>query len=987
MERVRLQPARRTLAFLILSLTPCVAWSQQFEGRQISEIRFQPAVQPVDSSELNNMLPLKSKTELRMADVRTAIERMYATGRYEYIEVNAEADGPDVRVIFSTRNSWFIGHVAVSGKIAEPPNAGQLVNATELDLGMPFIPAEVKLAEGKIRRLMVGNGFYEATVTSTLDYSDRAQQVNVNFLVNPGRRSRFGPPILNGDVQLSEKVVVRATKWQRWFSRGWQPITEARVRDGLDGIRARFEKDDRLLATVKLKTLNHEAGTKFATPELQIEAGPKVTVKAVGAKVKRRKLEENVPVFQERTVDTDLLEEGRQNLKEEFQAAGYFEATVAFHEQKIVDGRQEIDYEIHPGPRHRFVKLTIEGNKYFQTDAVRERMFLTPRSFQFRHGRYSEAFIRRDQESITNLYKSNGFRDVSVKTESLDDFEGKIGDVAAIVRIQEGPQYRVSKLTIDGAERVDMEPIRVMLSSTVGQPFSEYSVATDRETIVSHYYTNGYATANFEYGSKPGKTPTDVELTYHIVEGKRQVVREVIVNGIGVVKQRLIDKQIRFGPGDPLSPTQMAETQRRLYDLGIFAKVDAAVQNPDGEDEAKYVVYDLEEARKYAVTTGFGAQLANIGGSNAATSLSEPAGATGFSPRVSLDATRIDFLGLGHTLSFRSRYSSFDRRALVDYLAPRLFDLDNFDVNFTVLYDNSHDVRTFSATREEASVQVTQRIRKSLTGFYKLNYRNVNVSDLKISPLLLPHIVQSVRIGMVSASFIQDRRDDPTDAHKGMYNTLEVGWASHLLGSQSDFIRILARNATYHPITKKIILARETSFGFQPAFRISPNTDASDPIPLPERFYGGGGNSLRAFPESQSGPRDPATGFPLGGSALFFNKTEVRFPFIGDSVGGVLFHDMGNTFDKLSTMSLRFHQQSATDFNYTVHAVGAGIRYRTPIGPLRLDLAYSINPPKFNGFSGTYEQLVQCSVNGTCGAPKLQHVSHLQFFFSIGQAF
>jgi outer membrane translocation and assembly module TamA len=144
---------------------------------------------------------------------------------------------------------------------------------------------------------------------------------------------------------------------------------------------------------------------------------------------------------------------------------------------------------------------------------------------------------------------------------------------------------------------------------------------------------------------------------------------------------------------------------------------------------------------------------------------------------------------------------------------------------------------------------------------------------------------------------------------------------------------------------------------------------------------------LRAFPENQAGPRDPQTGFPLGGSALFFNSIELRFPLSGDSIGGVLFHDMGNVYDKFSDISFRFHQNGLTDFNYMVHAVGVGVRYRTPIGPLRLDLAYSINPPSFNGFGGTYEQLVQCSVNNTCGTPTLQHVSHFQFFFSIGQAF
>ena len=128
------------------------------------------------------------------------------------------------------------------------------------------------------------------------------------------------------------------------------------------------------------------------------------------------------------------------------------------------------------------------------------------------------------------------------------------------------------------------------------------------------------------------------------------------------------------------------------------------------------------------------------------------------------------------------------------------------------------------------------------------------------------------------------------------------------------------------------------------------------------------------------------TGFPLGGSAVFFNSTELRFPLYGANVNGVLFEDMGNIYSRLSAMSFRVTQNSPTDFDYMVHAVGFGVRYRTPVGPLRVDLAYSINPPKFNGFPGNYSQLLQCSVARTCQASP-QQISHFQFFFSIGQAF
>jgi outer membrane translocation and assembly module TamA len=124
------------------------------------------------------------------------------------------------------------------------------------------------------------------------------------------------------------------------------------------------------------------------------------------------------------------------------------------------------------------------------------------------------------------------------------------------------------------------------------------------------------------------------------------------------------------------------------------------------------------------------------------------------------------------------------------------------------------------------------------------------------------------------------------------------------------------------------------------------------------------------------------SGFPLGGNALLIHNTELRFPFLGDNVDGVLFHDMGNAYSSVSNISFRVHQRNLKDFDYMVHAVGFGIRYRTPVGPVRLDLAYSMNPPRFFGYKGTTQEVLA----GT--APRTeQRISRFQFFFSIGQAF
>ncbi len=137
------------------------------------------------------------------------------------------------------------------------------------------------------------------------------------------------------------------------------------------------------------------------------------------------------------------------------------------------------------------------------------------------------------------------------------------------------------------------------------------------------------------------------------------------------------------------------------------------------------------------------------------------------------------------------------------------------------------------------------------------------------------------------------------EPHKGYYNTIDLGLAEHSFGSERDFLRFLGRNATYYHLGKRLVLARSTEFGVMQAFHY--NGDPLDAIPLAERFFGGGSTSNRGFPEDQAGPRDPETGFPIGGTALLFNQTELRFPLIGENIGGVLFHDMGNIFSSLTT--------------------------------------------------------------------------------------
>lgn len=959
----------------------------EFEGRPIVAVAFEPAEQPLDAAELNQLLPLKSGEPYAAARVREATERLYATGRYQDVQVDAEAADGGVRIRFITKNSWFIGKVTAVEDFAEPPNAGQIVNAARLQLGDPFDMAQITAAVENIRKLLVQNGYFEPTIEPKLDYQNTAQQVNVAFVVKTAKRAHYLPPEVSGDTSvLSADAIAKATHWHRFLLPGYRGITSSRTRDGIAKVRLKYQNANRLLATVVLDGIDEDTEANGGQPKITVNPGPVVEIETPGTKISRGRLRENVPVFEEHTIDPDLLAEGASNLRDYFQAQGYFDVAVQFRYRQVVNGTQEITYVIERGRRHKFVHLGISGNKYFDDKTIRERLFLMPSSFSMRYGRFSEAYVKRDVQSITDLYASNGFRDVKVSTRTVDDYKGHAGDLAEYFTIEEGPQYLVASLKVEGDKQLDLKKTLASLNSTPGQVFSEFNVAADRDTVIREYERNGFPDATFEWESKPGLRPHTVDLEFTIDEGRQQFVRQVVVSGLDVTRESLVDKQMELKAGDPLSPTAMADIQRKLYDLGIFSQVDMAIQNPDGDEDRKYVLYDIDEARRYSVTTAFGLQFARIGGSNAVTDLSDPGGAAGVVPSISVALSRINLFGAGQTVTLQGVLSTLQKRGVLSYQVPKVFTLQHFDANFSLLYDDTYDVRTFQSKREEGTIKITQHVTKPITIFYDFTYRHVGVSDLKIDPELLPQLAQSVRVGIAEVNFIQDRRDDPVDAHKGIYNTVDIGLATKAFGSQTSFARILARNATYHRLGSKLVLARETQVGLQPAFDIPANSEPGDPIPLAERFFAGGGNTQRGFPENQAGPRDLLTGFPLGGSAMFFNNTELRFPLYGANINGVLFEDMGNVYSSIGAISFRVDQRNPQDFDYMVHAVGFGIRYRTPIGPIRLDLADSINPPRFNGFPGNYAQLVECSAANTCQA-SLQAISHFQFFFSIGQAF
>ena len=534
-------------------------------------------------------------------------------------------------------------------------------------------------------------------------------------------------------------------------------------------------------------------------------------------------------------------------------------------------------------------------------------------------------------------------------------------------------QSFVRNVVIDGVPSRDLPALRAVLACAQGQPFSATSVATDRENFLNYFYNRGYLNATFEYYIDHDQDH-QVDIRYLLNIGQQKFVRDVLISGLETTRKSLVYDRIELKKDQPLSLAQETDSQRRLYDLGIFARVNTALQNPEGDEGNKYVLYDIDEARHYSLNLGLGAQIARIGGG--VTTLDNPAGTAGFAPRVAIGVSRINFLGLGQTVGLQTSLSTIEQRAALTYFIPHFISHENLNLTFTALLDNSNDIRTFTAHRREASIQLGQRLSRAYTLQYRLVFRHVTQSNLKIDSLLVPLLSQPETVGLGEFTFIQDKRDDPTDAHHGIYTTVNLGYAPSALSSQTEFGRVLIRNSTYHQLRRDLVFARSTQFG------LITRTGGRPSVPLAERFYSGGSTSIRAFPDFQAGPRDPATGFPLGGNALLLNSFELRFPLYGDNLGGVIFEDAGNVYSSLGDVSLRFRQRDLTDFNYMVQSVGFGIRYRTPIGPIRVDLSFSPDAPRFFGLKGTEQDYL----NGTA-TPAVQKINSFQFHISLGQAF
>jgi outer membrane protein insertion porin family len=975
------------LTALALSVSlAAAAQAPSIEGQTVVAVRVvDSAGKLIEQNPAN--LPLLAGKPYRTEIERAALKKLFATGLYSDIRTIATPEAGGVRIDFVVTQNYFLGVSRVEG-LREPPNEPQALAAMGLQLGDTFSEDGLKAALKRLKQTLDDDGLYQAKLEVQRDRNPETRLVNLTVAVQPGPRAHIGDIHFVNQSRFSDHEMLERTKLKPGGK-----VTAGRIRSGVNRLRQYLAKKNYLTARVDAQRGEYDARKNTLPLTIRVEAGPEVRVVVEGAKVGGKEIKKLVPIYQEGAVDPDLLEEGRRNLHDYFERKGYFNSQVRYQIRQEDEKRQEtIVYTVERGDKSRLVGVAFAGNHYFSSELLRSRLSIQPASF-LSPGRFSPRLLDSDVESIRGIYLASGFRDVSVKSEVTDNYGGKRNNLFVHFEIHEGAQTRVASLAIEGNHAIPDEELFGVIASTAGQPYSQSNISNDRDNILALYYNRGFPQASFQYQTRK-EGPNLEALTYEITEGPQVRVNHVIVLGYRHTRPGVIRRRVQIQAGQPLREADIVATQDRLYNLGIFNRVDIATKDPSGTVQDKDVLIETREGDRYTIGYGGGVEMQRLASTTNATATT-----LDVSPLGIFNFTKLNVFGRAQTLSFKARASTIQYRGLLSYQIPSLLTNPKFNLLITGFADKSQDVNTFTGTRYEGSLQLVQNYSRGTTFLYRYIYRHVLVdaNTLRISPEQIPLYSQPTRISGFGFSWVRDRRDNPADASRGNVNTADISVYADSLGSSASFTRLFFQNSTYTPLGRVFVFARSTRFGVEEPFGSTtasnipcPTTPSSQPcnttvIPLPERFFAGGGTNLRGFGLNQAGPRDPGTGFPIGGLAeLIFNQ-ELRFPlrlpYVGNAVGGAVFYDAGNVYSQLSAINFNWKPPSPAELNYFSHTIGFGLRYNTPVGPIRFDVGYLLNPALFQ---------LTCTP-GTSGCPasgiQFSRLPRFQFFFNIGSAF
>ncbi len=977
---------RRCVANTLIALLVCAALFAQesskvsYDGQKVATVELvgNPKMQ-VD--EFKSLLQQKPNSPYSSEKVNATIDALKKTGRFSDVQLKVTPNPAGLHLTITLEPALYFG-------IFEFPGATKVFTYTRL-LQVIDIPPEttytkdaVAAAGGALQKFFISMGYFQAQVQSEPRLDQNNLIANVIFHVNLGKRAKIGtlqvegPPPAQADRLAADAKSTRATFSGASLKPG-KRFAPKRINAGIALMKRDLVKQRRLEGKVEFDHAAYHPDTNHADLFIRAELGPVVDISVQGARLSwvpflsSRRQKQLIPIYSEGSIDPDLVEEGRRNLANFFQNKGYFDVQVT-NDYQTTPQKITLVYNIEKGKKHKVQEVAFRGNRHFDEDLLMNAVAVKPHRFFLSKGKYSDKLVSQSVDSLKNFYKNRGYEDVKVDKDVVDR-EPKI-----YVRflVQEGPQTLVDNLVLRGNYHLSGAELAPPggFNLKPGRPFSPKGLADDRSHALAAYLDHGFLNAEFD--SKIDRLNNDqhrVNVFYNVQEKQQVNIDQVLYLGARDTRRSLLQRTAKIPPESAFSETNMLKGESELYNLGVFDWASVDPRRPITNQQQEDVVIKMHEARKNSLDYGFGLQIARRGGNLPTGTIAIPGlppvatGTNNFSfsektfvsPRGSITYTRNNVRGLAETFSISALVSRLDQRAVATYRDPH-FKLSGWNSLVSMSIERTTENPIFAARLANGSWQLEKPLNKDGSRRVQLRYtfQKTALSNLVIPGLVLPQD-RNVRLSTLSGTWIRDTRDKPLDAHRGFYQTVDLGITPSAFGSSTNFVRLLGQNSYYQPLGP-IVWANRIEWGAAKGF-------AGNTVPTSELFFTGGETSLRGFPINGAGPQrtvpacasasDPSTctnlRLPVGGTQLFIVNSEVRFPlYILSSLGGAAFYDGGNVYRAINIKQL---------YNNYTNTVGFGLRYATPIGPVRFDVGRNLNP--ITGIKAT------------------------QFFITIGQAF
>lgn len=945
-------------------------------GRVVTAIHLDAEGQRNDAPDLLGLIEVRRGQPLDLMQLRASMAQLFSAGRFDNIAVRAVESGAGIELIFDLTPRHVIDTVQFVGL-----DRG-MAAALERDLrtrynGLPRA-SQAEAAARSVEQAMADRGFRQANVQPSLNTTHLPDRATLVLTVTPGPLAVINSAKVEGATPLPTDTILKRAR----VAIG-QPYRPRDIDAGIDALTEELRARGFYETTVShTHDVVSEDGRRVDVV-ITVDSASLVTVTFAGDPLPGKDTE-LVPIKREGSADDDLLEDSVRRIESALRRQGYWKGRATFARADTPAGKL-VTITVTRGLRYRFERLEVIGNTQMTTSSIAAMLGLEAGEL------FDESKVARAVAAVRDSYVQQGYAAVVITT-NVDELPPvrPDGDPRVVERltIQEGVRTRVGEITITGASRVSNAEILAVMRLKRDGPFVAALVLGERELIRQRYDERGYSAAVVDVRPQLSDDKTVATIRVEITaEGPQTVLDRVIIVGNRRVSEATIRNAIALTPGQPFGATQRSKLQQQLAAMGFFRRI-AINEAPHSDGDAGTdIVITVDESPTTTISYGGGLEAdlraRSVEGGGTVDKFE-------VAPRASFEIGRTNLWGKNRSVNFFSGVSLrpiddaqnpardgkccgfSEYRAIGSLREPHAFGL-NIDGLISISAEQA--IRSnFNFFRRDASAQVLRRLSShdSVIGRYSLErVRLFNVRNLE-EQLLVDRLFPRIRLSVFSLSVLRDTRVDALSPTGGALLSIDGDLAAQAIGSQFGFAKTLGQAFVYRqlPSAPRVVLAGGLRVGLLRGFvRVAPVTDENgnqiiengvpltarvEDVHVSQRFFTGGSNTVRGFQQDRLGAPDvlDADGLSNGGNGLMVINAEIRTA-VTKEIGFATFFDAGNVFSRVHEMTLGGLRSS----------LGVGLRYRSPLGPLRFDLGWKL---------------------GTLFATEKRR---WEFHFSIGEAF